>query len=92
MAYMKYSTKSVLVARMPRKGNNEFKTASIKLFEINNPHKTDELPIENLEFENIEKITIKNQDLHYFLEGNDIIINDLEVIHIDKKGNTIEIS
>lgn len=89
---MKYSTKSVLVARMPRKGNNEFKTASIKLFEINNPHKTDELPIENLEFGNIEKITIKNQDLHYFLEGNDIIINDLEVIHIDKKGNTIEIS
>ncbi|TKJ17038.1 hypothetical protein CEE44_00700 [Candidatus Woesearchaeota archaeon B3_Woes] len=89
---MKYATKSVLVARLPRKGNNEFKTASIKLFEINNPHKTDQLPTENLEFENIEKIKIKNQESDYFLEGNDIIINNLEFIHIDKKGSTIELS
>lgn len=89
---MKYATKSVLVARLPRKGNNEFKTASIKLFEINNPHKTGELPTEDIEFENIEKIKIKNKESDYFLEGNDIIINNLEFIHIDKKGNTIELS
>ena len=88
---MKYKTKSVLIARLPRKGDNEFKTASIKLFKINNPHMTQELPDKQLEYEDIEKIVIKNKTLNYFLEGNDLIINELKEITIEKKGSTIEI-
>ena len=88
---MKYATKSLLIARLPRKGDNEFKTASIKLFNINDPHKTDELPTESLEYENIEKIIIKNKEIDYFLEGNDLIINNLEEINIEEKDNIIEI-
>jgi hypothetical protein len=88
---MKYTTKSVLIARMPRIGENEFKTASIKLFKINDAHKTEELPTETFEYENIEKIIIKNIEIDYYLEGNDLIINNLEEINIEKKGNVIEI-
>ncbi len=89
---MKYSTKSVLATRLPRKGDNEFKTASIKLFDINDPHKTKELPTESLEYDNIEKITIKKPKIDYFLEGNDIIINDLKTVNIEKKGHIIALS
>lgn len=88
---MKYKTKSILVTRMPRKGNNEFKTASIKLFKINDPHKTAELPTKMLEYINIEKILLKKLDIDYYLEGNDLIINNLKNIKIEKKGNTIYI-
>lgn len=88
---MKYATKSLLIARMPRKGDNEFKTASIKLFNINDPHKTTEFPTESLEYENIEKIIVKDRIIDYFLEGNDLIINNLEEINIEKKGRIIEI-
>ena len=88
---MEYKTKSVLVTRLPRIGDNEFKTASIKLFKINDPHKTDELPDKTFEYPNIEKIVIKNIELDYYLEGNDIIINNLEDIEIEQKGTIIEI-
>ena len=87
-----HKTKSILVARFPRKGENEFKTALIKLFDVNNPHMTKELPIESFEYENIEKIIIKNKETNYFLEGNDLVINDLEEIDIDKEGTVITIS
>jgi hypothetical protein len=88
---MKYPTKSVLVTRLPRRDNDEFKTASIKLFDINDAHKTDELPTESLEFPNIEKIIIKGMELDYYLEGNDIIINNLEEISIEQSGSVITI-
>lgn len=89
---MDFNTKSVLVTRTPRKGDNEFKTASIKLFKINDPHKTEELPTESLEYDNIEKIVIKNMDIDYYLEGNDIIINNLESVSVEKDGNIVVIS
>ena len=89
---MKYATKSVLVTRLPRKNDNEFKTASIKLFNINNPQMTEELPIETLEYENVEKIIIKEKEVDYFLEGNDLIINNLEEVNVEKEGNIVIIS
>ncbi len=89
---MKYQTKSVLVTRLPRKGDNEFKTASIKLFKINDPHKTSEFPTKDLEFESIEKIVIKGVEVDYYLEGNDLILNNLKNIDIEQKGSIIEIS
>jgi hypothetical protein len=88
---MKYKTKSLLVTRLPRKGSNEFKTASIKLFKINDPHKTTELPTKMLEYENIEKIVLKNLEIDYYLEGNDLIINNLKEVSIEKKSKIIEI-
>jgi hypothetical protein len=89
---MKYTTKSVLVTRLPRKNDNEFKTASIKLFKLNNPHMTNELPVETLEYENVEKVIIKEKEVDYFLEGNDLIINNLEEVNVEKQGNIVIIS
>jgi len=88
---MKYKTKSILITRLPRKGDNEFKTASIKLFKVNDPHKTTEFPTKELEYDNVEKVILKKFKINYFLEGNDLIINDLKSINIEKKKNIIEI-
>ena len=90
---MKYKTKSLLVTRMPRKKEGEFKTASIKLFKINDPHKTDELPSKTFEYSNVEKIMLKKiPEVDYYLEGNDLIINNLKQISISKKGTIVEIA
>ena len=80
------------MTRLPRKNGNEFKTASIKLFKINDPHKTAELPTKMLEYGNIEKILLKKLNIDYYLEGNDLIINNLKQVKIEKKGNTVIIS
>ena len=89
---MKYETKSMLVKRLPRIGDNEFKTASIKLFKINDPHKTEELPEKSFEYDNVEKIILKGMEIDYYLEGNDIIINNLKEVEVKKKGNVVEIT
>lgn len=88
---MKYTTTSVLISRFPRKDDNEFKTASIKLFKVNDPHKTTELPTKTLEYANIEKIIIKKKDVEYYLEGNDLILNNVNELVIEKKGSYITI-
>ena len=89
---MKYKTQSVLISRTPRKEGAEFKTAVVKLFDINCAHKTTELPKETLEFENIEKVCIKKKHVDYFLEGNDLILNDVGEVTVEQKDSVVEIS
>ena len=36
-----------------------------------------------------EKIRIRRLNTSYYLEGNDIVINDLEELYITKEGNKI---
>lgn len=85
----KLEAKSALVGRLPRKEGDKFKTAVIRLFTVNNPHKTTEFPTKTFEFSNTEKIRIRRLNTSYYLEGNDIVINDLEELYITKEGNKI---
>ena len=90
---MKYETKSVMVGRKPRVGDNEFKTATIALFGKNNPHKCGEAPIQVLDFENIEKVRLKElRNVSYYLEGNDIVVNDLVEVDIVQEGLIITLT
>ncbi|MDO8642076.1 MAG: hypothetical protein Q7R76_00595 [Candidatus Woesearchaeota archaeon] len=78
-----YHIKSLMVGRKPRIGTNKYKTAIVNLFTKNNPHKTGEVPKEMLEYPNIEKVRINDLiNISYYLEGNDIVINDLDEVHI----------
>lgn len=86
---MKYKTKSMMVGRKPRVGNNKYKTAVIGLFDANNPHKIGAAPTKVLDFQNIEKVRIRNMNVSYYLEGNDIIINDLEEVDIIEEDHKI---
>jgi len=92
---MKYEIKSVIFGRMPRKEGDEFKTAFFKLYKESNPLSEEKLgnfPIEEIQINNIEKINM-NKAPEYFLEGNDLIfdnINSIEIIE-EKEKNILNI-
>jgi hypothetical protein len=86
---LKFATKSALISRLPRKGDNTYKTAVIRIYNVNNPHKTTEFPTRTIEFDNTEKIRIRRLNVSYYLEGNDIVINDLEEIFITQEENKL---
>jgi hypothetical protein len=83
---LQIKTTCVIVSRKPAVNNSEFKTAVIGLYTENNPHKNNKFPTQEYEFTNIEKVRIKGLNISYYLEGNDIIINDLEELMIIKQG------
>lgn len=89
-AKIKVSTKSILIGRLDRdKKSDDFKTAIIRLFEVNNPHKKNCFPTKIYKFTNIEKVRIRRLNVSYYLEGNDIVINDLEELYIIQDDHKI---
>ncbi|MBT5021423.1 hypothetical protein HOK51_09730 [Candidatus Woesearchaeota archaeon] len=86
---IKVQAKSMLIGRLPRKEGNDYKTVVIRFFEINNPHKTEEFPTKTLEFPDIEKVRIRRLNVSYYLEGNDIVVNDLDEAFVIKKTNKL---
>jgi hypothetical protein len=79
-------TTCVIVSRKPAVDKNLFKMAVVGLYNINNPHKQNKFPETVYEFSNIEKVRIKGLNLSYYLEGNDLVINDLEELMIIREG------
>ncbi|MBU0461002.1 MAG: hypothetical protein KJ574_00290 [Nanoarchaeota archaeon] len=79
----------IMIGRLPRREGDQFKTAVFRFFDKNNGHKTGEFPIDTLEYPNIEKVRIRRMNVSYYLEGNDIIVNDLEEVRLIKKGSLI---
>jgi hypothetical protein len=88
---MKFKTKSVLISRKKReKGQPECdlcRSFFINLFDINDPHKTSEVPKKMIEFDDIHRIIIKDLYINYLSAGKDIVINNLDNIEVKKKGN-----
>jgi hypothetical protein len=86
---IKLPAKSVLIGRLPRKEGDKFKTAVVRLYNVNNPHKTTEFPTKTFEFSNTEKIRLRRMNVSYYLEGNDLVINDLEEIYITREDTKL---
>jgi len=87
---IKVQTKSVLISRNEHEHPDEFKTAVLRLYEVNNPHKQkDVFPTRVYIFTNIEKVRIRRMNVSYYLEGNDIVVNDLEELYITKDGTKL---
>jgi hypothetical protein len=89
---MEYATKSIIVDRKKDKDhpNKDLPyIVEVKLFSINNPHQTDEVPVKSLEFENIHRVIFKDLEVNFLPRGADIIINDLKKvkIEVDPKGH-----
>jgi len=89
---MKVTTKSILIARKKYTVNSELPyLVEIKLFDINNPHLTSEVPTKVLEFKNIESVEIKGLLVSYFIRGNDVVLNDANTVRIEEKKNVVVI-
>ena len=90
---MKYKAQSIMIGRKPRVGNNEFKTATISLFAKNNPHLAGEAPLKTMDYENIEKVRLRDLvNISYYLEGNDLVVNNLKEVEIDVDGTIVTIT
>ena len=87
---MKVTTKSLLVARRKDKSNpdNPY-IAEIKLFDINNPHMTAEVPKKEMEFSGVECVEIRGLAVSYFIRGNDLVLNDAGTVQIEQKKNVV---
>lgn len=92
---MKYEAKSVVFGRKPRGEGKEFKTAFFKIYGKVNPMSSEvmsDFPLEELDFENIEKVVMKNQDIEYYLEGNDIVFDNITSVNIEQDGTVLNVS
>lgn len=87
---MKLTAKSILIARKKYTGNEDLPyIVEIKLFDINNPHMTAEVPKKVLEFKGIECVQISGLLTNYFIRGNDIVINDAGAVKVEQSKNSI---
>jgi hypothetical protein len=89
---MKLPAKSVIIGRMPRVNDNEFKTLFVKVFDVKMPQTTEAFPKEELTFENIEKVVFDKCIPVYYLEGNDLILDDISEIEIIDEGSVVRIT
>jgi hypothetical protein len=83
---LQVKTTCAIISRKPAANEKFFKTAVIGLYNENNPHKSGKFPSTIYEFHNIEKVRIKGLNVSYYLEGNDLIVNDLEELLIIHEG------
>lgn len=89
---MKYYSKSVLIARRKVRGREGMPyDIDIKLFEVNDPHKTTALPTKTLEFPEAEKVEIIGFKVNYWSLGNDVVINNAGKFEIEKAKAEVRI-
>lgn len=92
---MEIKAKSVVFGRMPRKEGDEFKTAFFKIYSKCNPMSPEvmgDFPEDEIEFQNIESIILKDDFIEYYLEGNDIVLDNISSITIDQKESKLFVS
>ncbi|MBS3112920.1 hypothetical protein J4418_02485 [Candidatus Woesearchaeota archaeon] len=85
---MDYKVKSVLVCRKKDpladvEGDMPY-MVEIKLFNVNDPHKTIEVPFLHLEYNNVMSVVFKGLEVKYLPRGSDLVLNDLEKVSISK--------
>ncbi|MBN2458951.1 hypothetical protein JXB28_01590 [Candidatus Woesearchaeota archaeon] len=87
---IKIACRSVLISSSARERPDEHKTAVLRIFTINNPHKNhDVFPTHIFRFTNIEKVRIRRLNVSNYLEGPDIVVNDLEELYIIREGSKL---
>lgn len=92
MANITFKCKSVMIGRKPAENSSdEFKCAVISFFDVNNPHKIGAMPIKTMDFPNMEKVRLRHLSVSYYLEGNDLVINDLHeaTLEVDEAKHKI---
>lgn len=89
---MRVETKCIIISRKPREDDKTFKTASIAFFEKNDAHKLGIAPTQTKDFPDTEKVLLTGLDVSYYLEGNDLLINDLTSVTIDEQEKALLIT
>ena len=92
---MEYKAKSIIVSRNKdrrRGASPEFPYfVMVKLFNVNDPHKTTRVPRQTLEFVKVKNVVFRNKDVKYLPLGSDIVINDLNTFKVRQKDGELVI-
>ncbi len=84
---MRYPTKSVIIGRKKRENMaNEGRPCFFAFYSMNKPQTSGKVPDKIVDFEDVHKVIIKALDISYLLEGNDLVINNLEYLEIANDG------
>jgi len=87
---MIYQTKSAIIGRMKRKGQDDDYPCFVSLFSnVNDPHKCGKAPDKTLHYQEVHKVVIRGLEVVYLPFGNDLVINNLSEISIDVEGSHI---
>ena len=85
-----YDVKSVVISRKPIHDKEESWSAFIGLFNENNPHLKGKEPFKIIEVKETEKIRIRElRNISYYLQGNDIVINNLKTVTISEEEGIV---
>ncbi|MBI5391186.1 hypothetical protein HZB02_06880 [Candidatus Woesearchaeota archaeon] len=87
---MHYKTKSVVIGRTKRTG--ESYPVFVSLFSVNDPHLTNKVPTDSFEYQGITKVIITGLEVGYLPLGNDLVINHLSSIDVEKKADLLIIT
>ncbi len=88
-----YPAKSIVVSRKPGKDKDTLWSAYFGLFKENNPHLKAKAPFEVMEIKEVEKVRLKElRNISFYLLGNDIIINNLTEITVEREGTIVTLS
>jgi len=90
---MLYKAKSLILGRTGKRDELGRGPVFVRLFDVNDPHKTTEAPSKFLDFEHVQKIVLKGMDLNYLIGGSDLFANDLTEVEIteEKSKNNLTI-
>ncbi len=87
-----FRNKSIIISRKPGKDSEDY-DVQIALFGENNPHLKGHVPFKVLEYNNIEKVRIRElENVSYYTAGNDIVINDLVELNIGLEDGIITLT
>jgi len=85
---MKFKYKSVIIGRLKKEKEGVY-PCFFHFFKVNNPHRKNIVPEKMVDFPAIHKVFFRDLNINYLLPGNDLIINNLDYLEIEKGGNHI---
>ena len=91
---MEYKVKSIIIGRKKRPNKEDTNyPCFVALFNINEPHKSGDVPEKILDFENIRKVNInKGKCVSYMPAGNDLVVDNLVAVDIEQDNEEITIN
>lgn len=83
-----YKTKTLLVGR-GKKTADGIHPVLISFFDETDPHLKGTPPKKVIDFQGVEKVQLNGFDVDYFPAGNDLVLNNLTMVGIEKKENIL---
>ena len=89
-----FRNKSIIISRKLEKDSaGQRSSVQIALFGENNPHLKGKVPFKVLEYTGIEKVRIKKlENVSFYLEGQDLVINNLVELNLSLGAGIITLS